>query len=235
MSSSRSSSVQKMMWLSWGCMIFFVCVWFQLQKILQNLSICRDNFSSAQIHNFLSLYHNVVSVIYILLYLWNPWKDYIETLMIWSISYYIFDMTNYENRKDRMLMICHHIGSIVVELYLHILYLDPDDANGRAVLMGLLFAEISNYPLYIIHHLKSAPRKSEDETTLSYDKISQWWYIANALSFGLLRGPVGFYYLFVAPVPMISLRCFIFIFWMMSFYWVYLMLKKIICLNREKK
>jgi len=206
----------------WSAAIFvgiYSLLWYELYKFFQ--SILKDTFSSAQIHNFASIYHNVVSVAYIFFYLWNPWNEYINALMIWSISYYLFDLRNYENRKDKYLMIAHHIGSIIVELYLHNLYLDPDDVNGRAVLMGLLSAELSNYPLYVIHHMKHPLNNSSKN-----EKIHKGWYRLNALSFLIFRGPVGFYYLFIAPVPLTSLWCLIWIFWVMSFYWVYLMLKK---------
>jgi hypothetical protein len=177
------------------------------------------NYTKEQVQNFLSVTHNVVCLLMILCYVGTLWSEIIPLMCIWSQSYYLFDSFNYHGKKDKTIMICHHVGSVLSELFLFILCYHPYDVNGRAVLWGFFYCELSNYPMYYIEHYK---HRIPGE--LNY--VDPSLYFIEGLSFLILRGIVGFYYLFLNPVTIKLLWGMICGFWFMSLYWGGLMVRK---------
>ena len=107
-------------------------------------------------------------------------------LVLWSQSYYIFDLFNYNKRADKWLMIAHHIGSIACECYIMRLCDNPYDINGRAVLLSLFWCEISNYPIYFVYHITHSINGKQN--------INPVYCLYQSLSFFILRGKSNLVY-----------------------------------------
>ena len=194
-------------------------LWVQFYKTLLCKNSVSLRFTTEQIQNFMSITHNLVCLLFILMYHKTEWSEIIPFMCIWSQSYYIFDSFNYSGHKDQTTMILHHIGGALSELYLMTLCYDPLNHGGKAVLWGFFYCEISNYPMYYIFHYTH--RVSGE---LNY--VDPLWHLVVGLSFWILRGSVGVYYLFIVPVTTNTLWLIIFTFWVLSLYWGVCMVRK---------
>lgn len=190
----------------------FMLAW---EKIYQRGLSFNNNYTQEQYHNFFSILHNVGCLLLILIYKHTANLYIILVLIVWSQSYYLFDLDKYTNRNDKAIMITHHIASIVIEFYLL-------SDNAEAIINGLFVAELSNYPFYYVYHITHSK---------NHIQISNILYWSEVLSFFILRGLCGIYYLFLFPVTNIMLWILVFGFWSVSLYWAYNIYKKIIMVS----
>ena len=196
-------------------------LWFQFFHQISRKPLVVMYYTDEQIKNLMSVMHNFMCLVMILCYHWTCWSEIIPLMCVWSQSYYLFDSFNYHQRKEKCLMICHHVGSVISELFLLILCYEPQNINGLGVLWGFFFCELSNYPLYYITHYKN-------RVPGEVNGVHKNWYLVEGLGFFILRGTVGCYYLFINPVTIRLLWILMCSFWVMSLYWGVLMIKKFI-------
>jgi hypothetical protein len=208
--------------------LLFYCIPLLLQTycwICAYQNIISNNvtrFSNKQIHNLFSVLHNVGSVFFITCYFYTFWIEYIRVLLVWSQSYYLFDCFNYQGRSDQTLMIFHHIGGILAEFFLFSLFNHPQNQDAHSVLLGFLCAEISNYPLYYIYHLKHT-KKTRDMNV----HISPSLYVFEVVWFILLRSVCVGYLVFIRGINSIYLFYVAVCFYAVSVKWTVQIFKKI--------
>ena len=204
-------------------------IWRQIYgRCIRNKKIS-INYTNVQIENGLSVLHNIVCLNMILLYANTNWSDIIPIMCTWSQSYFIYDLFNQmKKKKPSALMIIHHLASFIAESYLYLIYENKHDINGKAVLWGFFYSELSNFPHYFIDHYKNRVPGE-----LNY--VDPVWYMLNSMSFFYFRGTVGWYFLFMNPVTIHTLWWLIFGFWILSLYWAILLALKYIHKRKDSK
>ena len=180
------------------CLAVLSCVfgWMHINNAMKKVNDqYRVIYSHKQLDNFISVIHNAFSIVLTLYYyMWSEKSRYvsdyavIHCMVLWSQSYYVYDILKYwTNPSKHLVMIAHHIVSTIGVMSMS----NPNRAVADVVIYGMAVAELSNYPMYWVYHLKH---------NMTQRFIDPKWYIYETISFVLFRGIFGIYNLVLYPV-----------------------------------
>lgn len=167
--------------------------------------VLRKHFNDKQILNLISVVHNLGCLLQCALYVGTESPVLIASLVSWSISYFLVDAFNYSTSS---VMWYHHIGSVIVELFMLRLITNPQDQDGFAVFWGFFLAEISNHPMYLVYHLIKGSMY-----------VPPWLGWLEFVSFFSIRFIGGIYFLVFYQIRDRILWYLMSIFWLVSMKW----------------
>jgi hypothetical protein len=196
-----------MIWILHGIFVMvYVGIWgWSYQKSLEAV----HTFTKKQVHNMYSILHSLGCVGLVSIFM-GWWTDFLAIwmVMIWSQSYYLFDMLNY---KVGSIYIVHHLASVVFLMFLTMFEGDMHNPDAWASIWGLYWAEVSNWPMYYVYHQEHSMFKP------GYNKAM--WVRLEQVAYLGIRNLCGVWYLWVDPVQDYRLWWTMLGFWTLSVHW----------------